>query len=79
MRTWLSFYIQFLSNLLMARFAEAVPGEGGKGKIPTWAIILIVIGALFVCGILCAIGVIVVLALMGPAVEDVFVEIIEEL
>ena len=83
MRTWLMFNYQWLSMLIAARFAEAMPptaSEGEKKKLPTWAIILIVAVVLLcvipICLFLLAP---VILALLGPSVGNVFSNIIEEL
>lgn len=79
MRTWLSFHFSILSILFMARFAEEMSAAGGEEKkgLPTWAIVLIVVAVVVLCVL--PICVIVALALAGPAVGNVFSNVIEEL
>lgn len=79
MRTWLILYGQYMLNVLILRLAEAERmqpsgGEGEEKKFPVWAIILIV-GAVVLCTIL--ICVVVVLALLGPAIGEVLSNVAE--
>nr|MBN1228405.1 hypothetical protein [Anaerolineae bacterium] len=65
--------------MLFARLAEAGAGMvgGEKKKFPVWAIVLIVLGVLLVCVL--PICVILILALLGPAIGEVFSNVIEEI
>jgi hypothetical protein len=84
MKTWGILFVQYLFNLVMLRLADApmTPSEDKK-KLPTWAIILIVIGGLIVLcvivGCLLSIFAPAVLALMGPSVGNVFSNVIEDM
>jgi hypothetical protein len=84
MKTWGILFVRYLINLVMLRLADAsmTPSEEKK-KLPTWAIILIVIGGLIVLciivGCLLSIFAPMVLALMGPSVGNVFSNIIDEM
>jgi hypothetical protein len=83
MRTWLSFYRQMFLNLIATRLDEgevaaASPAPTGR-KLPTWAIILIVVVGVLVCAGLACLLIPVILALMGPSIGNVFSNIIEEL
>jgi hypothetical protein len=74
MKTWLLFYAQILANMLFVRLAEmGAPGEA-KSKFPTWAIVLIVLGVVVLCVL--PVCVIVILALLGPAIGNVFSNIL---
>jgi hypothetical protein len=74
-------FVKYLFNLIMLCFAEEpVMVEGEKKKLPTWAIILIVIGGLIVlCGIISCLLSIIAPALFGPAIGNVFSNVIEDL
>lgn len=82
MRTWLSFYRQMLLNLVAARVEEgdAVAASPSSGrKLPTWAIILIVVVALGICAGGACLLVPVILTLLGPSIGNVFSNMIEEM
>ena len=79
MRTWLSLHLQMIINLVILPLAEqmAIDESAEKKKLPTWAIILIVVGGLVLCVIPAC--VILILMVMGPAIGNVFSNIIEEM
>jgi|GEM_PF-979152 len=80
MRTWLLMNWGWLSAILVARLAEAMPPTSEKKGLPTWAIVLIVVVVLL-CVIPACLVLLgpVILALLGPAIGNVFSNIIEEL
>ena len=75
MLSWLTLYLRTYLAPLMLTLAEAEP-EAKGGGLPVWAIVLIV-----VLVVLCLIPVcvIVVLALLGPSIGNVFSNIVEEI
>jgi hypothetical protein len=81
MKTWGILFVQYLINLVMLRLADApmMPSEDKK-KLPTWAIILIVIGGLIVLCVIvgCLLSFFAPL-LFGPAIGNVFSNVIDEM
>ncbi len=81
MKTWGILFVRYLINLVMLRLADApmMPSEDKK-KLPTWAIILIVVGGLTVlCVIVGCLLSVLAPALFGPAIGSVFSNIVEDM
>jgi hypothetical protein len=74
-------FVRNLFNLFMLRFAEEpMPPADEKKKLPVWAIILIVIGGLLVlCLIVACLLFFLVPVLFGPAIGNVFSNVVEEM
>jgi RsiW-degrading membrane proteinase PrsW (M82 family) len=82
MKTWGILFVQYLINLVMLRFADEpmMPSEDEKKKLPTWAIILIVLGGLIVlCIIVSCLLFFLGPLLFGPAIGNVFSNVVEEI
>ncbi len=78
MRTWLLLYGQFLLSAIYLRLAEFQSQPVQREGIPAWAIALLAIGAVLLCLLLLPVCIIVILALMGPVIGNVFSNIILE-
>jgi hypothetical protein len=75
MLNWLPFYLRWYLAPLMLSLAEAEP-EAKGGSIPTWAIILIVVVVVLCVLPICVIA---LLALLGPAIGNVFSNIVDSI
>ncbi len=64
--------LQAMLPLSTLCFAEGQPVGALREELPLWAIVLIIVGALLLCGFLLCLLVILVLALLGPAIGNVF-------
>ncbi len=77
--------IRNAASLLQARLdglllqTEGVPQEQPRGGLPTWAIVLIVVGGVLVILCLLPVCVISILTLLGPSIGNVFSNIIMDL
>ena len=68
--------VQRWMDSLLVRAEGAPPGTQPKSGLPIWAIILIVVVAAPLCLILASVCVIAILTLLGPAIGNVFSNIV---
>ncbi|GAB4473884.1 MAG: hypothetical protein Kow00124_13310 [Anaerolineae bacterium] len=71
--------LQAVLPLTVACFAEREPAGALRQQLPLWAIVLIIVGALLLCGFLLCLLVILMLVLLGPVIGETFSNIVYDL